>query len=89
MLSPDGRQLAAMTWTRNATPIGTDNPSLSRVGDALQFVEPFADDAAIAIENARLFDETVYGRRAADAGTVERMRAADAAAGRGRAVAAA
>ena len=46
MLSPDGRQLAAITWSRNATPIGTDNPSLSRVGDALQFIEAFADDAA-------------------------------------------
>ncbi|MGA0608541.1 DUF3313 domain-containing protein [Phenylobacterium sp. VNQ135] len=51
MLSLDGRQLAAMTWTRNATPIGTDNPSLSRVGDALQFVEPFADDAAKALSS--------------------------------------
>jgi hypothetical protein len=46
MLSPEGKQLAAMTWARTATPIGTDNPSLSRVGDALQFIEAFADDAA-------------------------------------------
>lgn len=49
MLAPDGRQLAAMTWSRNATAVGTDNPSLSRVGDALQFVEVFADDAAKAL----------------------------------------
>ena len=46
MLSPDGRQLAALAWSRAATPIGTDAPSLSRIGDALQFAEPFADDAA-------------------------------------------
>jgi hypothetical protein len=49
LLSPDGRQLAAITWNRNATPIGTDNPSLSRVGDALQFAEPFADEAVKAL----------------------------------------
>ncbi|WP_309092258.1 DUF3313 domain-containing protein [Phenylobacterium sp.] len=49
LLTPDGRQLAAITWNRNATPIGTDNPSLSRVGDALQFAEPFADDAVKAL----------------------------------------
>ncbi len=49
MLSPEGRQLAAMTWSRNATVIGTDDPSVSRVGDALQFIEAFADDAAKAL----------------------------------------
>lgn len=49
MLSPDDRQLAALTWNRNATAVGTDNPSLSRIGDALQFVEPFADSAAAAM----------------------------------------
>lgn len=49
MLALDGRQLAAITWSRDATAIGTDNPSLSRLGDALQFVEPFADDAAKAM----------------------------------------
>ncbi|MCR5875788.1 DUF3313 domain-containing protein [Phenylobacterium sp. J426] len=49
LLARDGRQLAAITWNRNATPIGTDNPSLSRVGDALQFAEPFADDAVKAL----------------------------------------
>lgn len=49
MLSKDGRQLAAMTWNRDAQPIGTDNPSLNRLGDALQFAEPFADTAAAAM----------------------------------------
>jgi hypothetical protein len=49
MLAPDGRQLAAIVWSRDATAIGTDNPSLSRVGDALQFAEPFADAAAAAM----------------------------------------
>ncbi len=49
LLATDGRQLAAITWNRNATPIGTDDPSLSRIGDALQFAEPFADDAVKAL----------------------------------------
>lgn len=41
-----GEQAAAVVWARQATAIGTDTPSLSRVGDALQFAEPFADEAA-------------------------------------------
>ncbi len=49
MVASDGRQLAAITWTREAMAVGTDDPSLSRIGDALQFVEPFADDAAKAM----------------------------------------
>lgn len=50
MLAPGGgEQISAITWTRRATTLGTDNPSLSRIGDALQFVEPFADDAAKAM----------------------------------------
>ena len=40
------RQIAAIAWARQANAVGTDTPSLSRVGDALQFAEPFADDAA-------------------------------------------
>ena len=46
MLDPVGKQLAAISWNRAATPVGTDSPSLSRIGDALQFAEPFADEAA-------------------------------------------
>nr|QQZ51002.1 hypothetical protein JKL49_07310 [Phenylobacterium glaciei] len=45
----DGQQLAAITWTRQGMAVGTDNPSLSRIGDALQFAEPFADAAAKAM----------------------------------------
>ncbi|MFZ5721953.1 MAG: DUF3313 domain-containing protein [Pseudomonadota bacterium] len=54
MLRRDGRQLAAVVWNRNATPVGTDDPSLSRLGDALQFAEPFADavGAAMTAEGA-------------------------------------
>jgi hypothetical protein len=48
MVSADGRQLAAMTWNRSAMPVGTDNPSLSRIGDALQLAAPFADATAKA-----------------------------------------
>lgn len=50
MLAPGGgQQIAAISWSRTAMAVGTDNPSLSRIGDALQFVEPFADDAAKAL----------------------------------------
>jgi hypothetical protein len=50
MLAPGGQeQLAAISWSRTATAVGTDNPSLSRIGDALQFAEPFADAAAAAM----------------------------------------
>ena len=42
----DQRQIAAIAWARRAMAIGTDDPSLSRMGDALQFAEPFADTAA-------------------------------------------
>jgi hypothetical protein len=46
MTLPDGRQVAAIAWARQANAIGTDAPSLMKAGDALQFAEPFADDAA-------------------------------------------
>lgn len=49
MVGADGKQLAAITWTRQGMAVGTDNPSLSRIGDAMQFAEPFADDAAKAM----------------------------------------
>jgi len=49
MLDAQDRQLAAVVWNRSATAIGTDNPSLSRIGDALQLAEPFADAAAAAM----------------------------------------
>ncbi|ESQ77366.1 DUF3313 family protein [Asticcacaulis sp. YBE204] len=39
-------QVAAIVWARQAQALGTDSPSLSRLGDALQFAEPFGDDAA-------------------------------------------
>lgn len=43
LLAPDGRQAAAIVFARNATVIGTDNPSLSRVGDAHALAEVFGD----------------------------------------------
>lgn len=42
----DNQQIAAIIWARKAQAVGTDTPSLSRLGDALQFAEPFADEAA-------------------------------------------
>lgn len=38
-----GRQIAAISWARNAQVVGMDTPSLSRVGDALQMAEPMGD----------------------------------------------
>lgn len=43
LISTDGRQAAAVAWARSANVIGTDSPSLSRVGDALQFAEVLGD----------------------------------------------
>ena len=38
-----GTQVAALAWARSANVVGMDTPSLSRVGDALQFAELFGD----------------------------------------------
>jgi len=46
LLTPDGQQAAAITWSRTAEVVsafGGNDPSLSPVGDALQFAEPFGD----------------------------------------------
>ncbi len=43
LLDGGGGQVAALAWARDANVVGTDSPSLSRVGDALQMAEPFAD----------------------------------------------
>lgn len=49
LLAPSGAQVAALAWARNANVVGTDTPSLSRVGDALQMAEPFGDAVGDAI----------------------------------------
>lgn len=43
LISVSGSQVAALAWARSANVVGTDTPSLSRVGDALQFAEFFGD----------------------------------------------
>jgi hypothetical protein len=48
LIASDGRQVAAITWTRNARMIGRIKPSLSRAGDALQLSEPLGDAVAKA-----------------------------------------
>lgn len=48
LLTADGRQAAAIVWRRDAMVIGTDSPSLSRVGDAHQLAEPLGDMVADA-----------------------------------------
>jgi len=44
LVGPGGEQVAALAWARNANTLGTDSPSLSRVGDALQMAEPLGDE---------------------------------------------
>ncbi|SEQ99108.1 DUF3313 family protein [Sphingobium sp. YR768] len=48
LLAPDGRQVAAVLWTKNAGIVGRTKPSLSRAGDALQLAEPLGDRVADA-----------------------------------------
>ena len=43
LLAPAGAQVAALAFARDANVVGADAPSLSRVGDALQFAEVFGD----------------------------------------------
>ena len=49
LLNQQGQQVAALAWARDANVVGTDAPSLSRVGDALQMAEPFGDAVGDAI----------------------------------------
>lgn len=49
LLAPDGRQAAAIVWRRDAMVVGTDKPSLSRIGDAHQLAEPLGDMVAEAL----------------------------------------
>ena len=43
LVAPDGRQAAAIAWSKTIEGISTIDPSLSPVGDALQLSEKFAD----------------------------------------------
>lgn len=49
LVDGDGQQVAALAWARRANTVGTDTPSLSRVGDALQLAEPLGDAVGDAI----------------------------------------
>lgn len=49
LLTPDGQQAAAVVWARDAQVVGTESPSLSRIGDAHQLTGAFADIVADAI----------------------------------------
>lgn len=49
LVGPDGTQIAALAWARNANTVGSDAPSLSRIGDALQFAEPLGDEVGDTI----------------------------------------
>ena len=52
LVTVDGAQAAALAWARSANVVGTDNPSLSRVGDALQFAEVFGDQVGDSLAPA-------------------------------------
>lgn len=52
MLTSDGRQAAAIVWRRDAMVVGTDKPSLSRIGDAHQLAEPLGDMVGDALAPA-------------------------------------
>lgn len=43
LVTSEGRQAAALTWSHNAEVVGRTGPSMSRVGDALQLAEPLGD----------------------------------------------
>lgn len=49
LLAPNSsQQIAFITWGRDAKALGTDTPSLSAVGDALQLAVPMGDAVAAA-----------------------------------------
>jgi hypothetical protein len=43
LVTGDGSQVAAMVWSKDAQVVGRLQPSLSRVGDALQLAQPYGD----------------------------------------------
>lgn len=81
LVMPDGRQAAALIWARNAQVIGTDNPSLSAIGDAHQLAEPLGDIIGAAVAPADLKPRVVpdpdpcaqYGPRIRPEGFVTRF----------------
>lgn len=52
LLAPDGRQAAAIVWARDAQVVGTETPSLSKIGDAHQLTGAFAGMVAEAVAPA-------------------------------------
>lgn len=46
LLTPDGQQAAALTWSYDAEIVSRSSPSLSPIGDALQMAEPFGKATA-------------------------------------------
>lgn len=56
LVTPDGRQAAALIWSRSIELVGRTDPSLSPVGDALQLAEPLGDAVgdAFATDNRKV-----------------------------------
>lgn len=62
LLAPgSGAQVALITWGRDAAVVGADSPSLSRIGDALQFAEPMADAVADAFASEARPERKIEG----------------------------
>jgi hypothetical protein len=51
LIAPDGRQAAAITWSKSIGVVGKTDPSLSQVGDALQLAKPFGGALTKAYAN--------------------------------------
>ena len=81
LLDERGSQAAAIAWARDANVVGTDSPSLSRAGDALQMAEPFADAVGDAFAPAERPVRAIpdpdpcgrYGPRTQPAGFLTRL----------------
>ncbi len=53
LMGGDGAQVVAMLWSKDAQVVGRLQPSLSRVGDALQLAQPFSDKVTKTISNGK------------------------------------
>lgn len=80
LLTPDGKQAAAIVWARDAQVVGTESPSLSRIGDAHQLTGAFAGMVAEAVapaDDERVHNETdpcaQYGPRVRPEGFISRF----------------
>ncbi len=53
LMAGDGTQVVAMLWSKDAQVVGRLQPSLSRVGDALQLAQPFGDKVSKTLSTGK------------------------------------